>query len=82
MNEFADTVEVNKLLDGRAATRRLGISPRSMWGGVDSGAIPFIRIGPRLKRYDLRDSVKFIWRNRWQWVVPSRPLRSQQQRRH
>jgi len=45
MSEAVDTVDVNELLDERAAARRLGISPRAMWGLADSGAIPFIRIG-------------------------------------
>ncbi|MFM8704933.1 MAG: helix-turn-helix domain-containing protein [Planctomycetia bacterium] len=64
MNESVDTVDVIELLDERAAARRLGISPRSMWGLADSGAIPFIRIGPRLKRYDPRDLADFIERSR------------------
>jgi hypothetical protein len=73
MSEAVDTVDVNELLDERAAARRLGISPRAMWGLADSGAIPFIRIGPRLKRYDPRDLADFIERNRWQRLAPSRP---------
>ena len=78
MNESADTVEVGELLDERVAARRLGISPRAMWGLADSGAIPFIRIGPRLKRYDPRDLADFIRRNRWQRLAPSRLARRQQ----
>ncbi|MEI6257372.1 MAG: helix-turn-helix domain-containing protein [Planctomycetota bacterium] len=78
MKEGVDTVEVGELLDERAAARRLGISPRAMWGLADSGAIPFIRIGPRLKRYDPRDLASFIERNRWQRLAPSSRARRQQ----
>ena len=77
MKECVDTVEVGELLDERAAARRLGISPRAMWGLADSGAIPFIRIGPRLKRYDPRDVADFIERNRRQRLAGSNPARLQ-----
>jgi hypothetical protein len=52
------------LMDERAAAKFLGISPRVLWGLADKGSIPFIRIGPRLKRYDPRDLLEFISRNR------------------
>ena len=52
------------LVDERAAAKFLGISPRVLWGLADSGSIPFIRIGPRLKRYDPRDLQAFVERNR------------------
>lgn len=52
------------LLDERAAAKFLSISPRALWGLADAGEIPFIRIGPRLKRYDPRDLQKFVERNR------------------
>lgn len=52
------------LLDERAAAKYLGISPRVLWGLADKGSIPFIRIGPRLKRYDPRDLQEFISRSR------------------
>lgn len=52
------------LVDERAAAKYLGISPRVLWGLADSGSIPFIRIGPRLKRYDPRDLEAFVERNR------------------
>jgi excisionase family DNA binding protein len=52
------------LVDERAAAKYLGISPRVLWGLADSGSIPFIRIGPRLKRYDPRDLQAFVERNR------------------
>lgn len=77
MNRSADTVEAGELLDERAVARRLDISPRAMWGLADSGAIPFIRIGPRLKRYDPRDLVDYIERNRRQRLAPSNPACSQ-----
>jgi hypothetical protein len=35
-----------------------------LWGLADAGTIPFIRIGPRLKRYDPRDLQDFIDRSR------------------
>lgn len=77
MNRSAGTVEAGELLDERAAARRLGISSRAMWGLADSGAIPFIRIGPRLKRYDPRDLADYIERNRRQRLAPSNPACSQ-----
>jgi predicted DNA-binding transcriptional regulator AlpA len=52
------------LLDERAAAKFLGVSPRVLWGLADAGSIPFIRIGPRLKRYAPRDLQEFIERNR------------------
>jgi hypothetical protein len=52
------------LLDERAAAKILGVSPRVLWGLADAGTIPFIRIGPRLKRYDPRDLQDFIERSR------------------
>lgn len=52
------------LLDERAAAKFLSISPRVLWGLADAGTIPFIRIGPRLKRYDPRDLQDFIDRSR------------------
>lgn len=52
------------LLDERTAAKFLGISPRVLWGLADAGTIPFIRIGPRLKRYDPRDLREFIERSR------------------
>jgi len=52
------------LLDERAAAKILGVSPRVLWGLADAGTIPFIRIGPRLKRYDPRDLQDFIDRSR------------------
>ena len=52
------------LLNERAAAECLGVSPRVLWGLADSGAIPFIKIGPRLKRYDPRDLQEFINRSR------------------
>lgn len=54
----------DSLLDERAAAKYLGISPRVLWGLADKGSIPFIRIGPRLKRYDPRDLEEFISRSR------------------
>ena len=51
------------LLDERAAAKILGVSPRVLWGLADAGTIPFIRIGPRLKRYDPRDLQDFIDRS-------------------
>jgi predicted DNA-binding transcriptional regulator AlpA len=67
--------EASDLLDERTAARRLGISRRSMWGLADSGAIPFIKIGPRLKRYDPRDLADFIERNRRHQLAGSNPAR-------
>lgn len=58
-NEMPET-----LLDERAAAKILGVSPRVLWGLADAGTIPFIRIGPRLKRYDPRDLQEFIDRSR------------------
>ena len=52
------------LLDERAAAKILGVSPRVLWGLADAGTIPFIRIGPRLKRYDPRDLQDLIDRSR------------------
>lgn len=54
----------DSLLDERAAAKYLGISPRVLWGLADRGSIPFIRIGPRLKRYAPRDLEEFISRSR------------------
>ena len=66
MSQTATTSEKNPptLLDERAAAKVLGISPRVLWGLADAGEIPFIRIGPRLKRYDPQDLQKFVERNR------------------
>lgn len=66
MNQTAKISEKNPptLLDERAAAKVLGISPRVLWGLADAGEIPFIRIGPRLKRYDPQDLQKFVERNR------------------
>jgi hypothetical protein len=72
MADSVDMVDVVELLDERAAARRLGISPRAMWGLADSGAVPFIKIGPRLKRYDPRDLADYIERNRRRRLAPSR----------
>lgn len=55
---------LENLLDERAAAKFLGISPRVLWGLADTGNIPFIRIGPRLKRYDPKDLREFIERSR------------------
>jgi hypothetical protein len=77
MNHSADMAEASDLLDERTAARRLGISRRSMWGLADSGAIPFIKIGPRLKRYDPRDLADFIERNRRHQLAGSNPARPQ-----
>ena len=52
------------LLDERAAAKYLGVSPRVLWGLADKGSIPFIRIGPRLKRYAPGDLEAFISRSR------------------
>ena len=52
------------LLDERAAAKFLGISPRVLWGLADAGEIPFIRIGPRLKRYAPSDLQEFVERSR------------------
>jgi excisionase family DNA binding protein len=66
MNQTAKSIEKNSptLLDERAAAKVLGISPRVLWGLADAGQIPFIRIGPRLKRYDPQDLQEFVERNR------------------
>ena len=66
MNQTAKSIEKNPptLLDVRAAAKVLGISPRVLWGLADAGQIPFIRIGPRLKRYDPQDLQEFVERNR------------------
>ena len=66
MNQTAKTSEKNPppLLDERAAAKVLGISPRVLWGLAYDGEIPFIRIGPRLKRYDPQDLQSFVERNR------------------
>ena len=66
MSQTATTSEKNPptLLDERAAAKVLGISPRVLWGLADAGEIPFIRIGPRLKRYDPQDLQEFVERNR------------------
>lgn len=52
------------LVDERAAAKYLGVSPRVLWGLAAAGRIPFIRIGPRLKRYDPRDLEQFVSRSR------------------
>jgi hypothetical protein len=57
-------VDQDSLLDERAAAKVLGVSPRVLWGLADAGSIPFIRIGPRLKRYSPKDLQEFIDRNR------------------
>jgi hypothetical protein len=57
-------VEQESLLDERAAAKFLGVSPRVLWGLADAGSIAFIRIGPRLKRYSMKDLQEFIDRNR------------------
>ena len=59
------------LLDERAAAKFLGVSPRVLWGLADAGSIPFIRIGPRLKRYDPRDLEDFIERSRRRARLPT-----------
>jgi predicted DNA-binding transcriptional regulator AlpA len=66
MNHSAKISEKNPhtLLDERAAAKVLGISPRVLWGLADAGEIPFIRIGPRLKRYAPSDLREFVERNR------------------
>ena len=57
-------VETETLLDERAAAKVLAVSPRVLWGLADAGEIPYIRIGPRLKRYHRDDLQEFIDRNR------------------
>jgi len=52
------------LIDERAAAKLLGISARKLWGLADAGEIPFIKVGPRLKRYDPRDLEDYVERNR------------------
>lgn len=65
MHENGDgNVEADTLLNERAAAKLLGVSPRVLWGLAQSGAIPFIRIGPRLKRYAPNDLRDFVNRNR------------------
>ena len=63
-DEVNDANPPGVLLDERAAAKVLGISPRVLWGLADAGEIPFIKIGPRLKRYDPRDLRDFIERSR------------------
>ncbi len=59
-----DLDDSRSLITERAAAKLLGVSPRVLWGLADAGTIPFIRIGPRLKRYDPRDLQDFIERSR------------------
>lgn len=59
-----DIDDSRSLITERAAAKILGVSPRVLWGLADAGTIPFIRIGPRLKRYDPRDLQDFIDRSR------------------
>jgi hypothetical protein len=63
-DELNDAIPPEALLDERAAAKVLGISPRVLWGLADAGEIPFIKIGPRLKRYDPQDLRDFIERSR------------------
>ena len=62
--QHVGSVGPQTLLDERTAAKLLGVSPRVLWGLADSGAIPFIRIGPRLKRYAPEDLNQFINTNR------------------
>ena len=55
---------VEPLLYEREAAKLLAISPRKLWGLAAAGAIPFIQIGPRSKRYDRRDILEFVERSR------------------
>ena len=64
INEKQNPTPLTALLDARAAAEFLGISPRRLWGLADAGEIPFIRIGPRLKRYTVQDLQDFVERNR------------------
>ena len=64
INEKQNPTPLTALLDERAAAEFLGISPRRLWGLADAGEIPFIRIGPRLKRYTVQDLQDFVERNR------------------
>jgi hypothetical protein len=64
LQQKVDLLGPQTLLDERAAAKLLGVSPRVLWGLADAGSIPFIRIGPRLKRYDPADLERFINDNR------------------
>jgi excisionase family DNA binding protein len=64
INEKQNPTPLTALLDERAAAKFLGISPRRLWSLADAGEIPFIRIGPRLKRYTNQDLQDFVERNR------------------
>lgn len=55
---------VPELINEREAAKLLGISPRALWGLANTGEIPFIKVGPRLKRYDPRDIEDYVERNR------------------
>lgn len=43
------------LLTERQAARALGVSARTVWALADSGELAVVRLGRRLKRYDLQD---------------------------
>jgi len=48
------------LLNEREAAKVLNICPRKLWGLADAGVVPFIRIGVKSKRYDLKDLEQYI----------------------
>ncbi len=43
------------LLTEREVARALGVSARTVWTLADSGELAVVRLGRRIKRYDLRD---------------------------
>jgi excisionase family DNA binding protein len=49
------------LVDEREASRRLGISPRTLWDLANSGQIKCVKIG-RLKRYSVAELAAFVER--------------------
>jgi len=55
----SDVLAVNE----REAARRMGISPRTLWGLHRAGKIPAIRIGGR-KGYAIADLAAFIATNK------------------
>lgn len=53
------TLDAPLLWDARETSRRIGVSPRTLWALTDEGRIKAVRIG-RLVRYDVRDLLAFI----------------------
>ena len=52
---MSDATDIPRLLRVKDAADLLAISPRKLWELTKVGAIPCVRMGPKVVRYDLDD---------------------------